>query len=88
MKLILFAEDTNIFCSGSDVNELIEMVEIALNKFSEWFIVNKLSLYLAKTSFMSFRSKPVDTTGGIAISGVNIKRVFTTVPWGIYRYTV
>ncbi len=84
MKLILFADDTNMFCSGSDVNELMEMVEIELNKFSEWFIVNKLSLNLAKTSFMIFHSKAVNITGGIAITGVNIKRVFTTKFLGVY----
>ena len=62
----------------------MEMVEIELNKFSEWFIVNKLSLNLAKTSFMIFHSKAVDIAGGISISGVNIKRIFTTKFLGVY----
>ncbi len=73
-----------MFCSRSDVNELMEMVEIELNKFSEWLIVNKISLNLAKTNFMIFHSKPADTTGGITILGVNIKRVFTTKFLGVY----
>ena len=54
LKFILFADDTNIFCSGSDIVQQSIIVSNELYKLSEWFAVNKLSLNLSKTNFMLF----------------------------------
>ena len=54
LKFILFADDTNVFCSGSDIVQLSIIVSNELDKLSEWFAVNKLSLNLSKTNFMLF----------------------------------
>ena len=48
LKFILFADDTNIFCSGSDIVQLSIIVSNELDKLSEWFAVNKLSLNVSK----------------------------------------
>ena len=54
LKFILFADDTNIFCSGSDIVQLSIIVSNELDKLSEWFAVNKLALNLSKNNFMLF----------------------------------
>ena len=49
LKFILFADDTNIFCSGSDIVQLSIIVSNELDKLSEWFAVNKLYMYVCIT---------------------------------------
>ena len=50
-KLKLFADDTSLFTSGKNVNELITETNAALSNLNNWFISNKLSLSIEKTSF-------------------------------------
>ena len=57
LYLILFADDTNAFLSGTNINELINKANIELNKLSIWLNANKLSLNVAKTHFIIFRSR-------------------------------
>ena len=52
LKFVLFADDTNIFCSGKDINQLSKLLCIELDKLNIWFAVNKLSLNVSKTNFM------------------------------------
>ena len=40
LKFILFADDTNIFCSGSDIVQLSIIVSSELDKLNEWFAVS------------------------------------------------
>ena len=57
-KYILFADDTNLFCSGKDIAQLSNAVNTELCKLKLWFAANKLSLNISKTQFMLFsRSK-------------------------------
>ena len=44
LRLILFADDTNIFYSNSDMSEIENIVNTELCKLSTWFKANKLSL--------------------------------------------
>ena len=53
---ILYADDTNIFLNGKDINELINMMSKELQNYVEWLNVNKLSLNVKKTQFMVFFS--------------------------------
>ena len=50
----MFADDTNLFCKSKTVKTLFLKVNIDLEKISEWFQVNKLSLNEDKTSFTFF----------------------------------
>ena len=45
----MFAEDTNLFFSHSDINVLFEKMNKELPNVSNWFNANKLSLSVIKT---------------------------------------
>ena len=44
VELILFADDTNIFFSHNNLLLLINIINSEMNKLSEWFRANKLSI--------------------------------------------
>ena len=56
-KSILFADDTTIYNSSSDIQSLITSTEIDLLKVADWFRANKLSLNVSKTNFVMFCPK-------------------------------
>jgi len=47
-ELLVFADDTNIFVSGPNINELCRGVNVELTKLSRWFKLNKLSLNIKR----------------------------------------
>lgn len=49
LKPVLFADDTNLFCSGADLQKLMLDVTTELSKLKVWFTINKLSLNMSKT---------------------------------------
>ena len=53
----LFADDTNLFISGSNLPQIEEMLNQELQKISLWLKVNKLSLNIKKTHYMLFTNK-------------------------------
>ena len=57
LSFILFADDTNIFNSHSDINTLITTTNEELKKVAEWLRANKLSLNIKKTQFIIFKAK-------------------------------
>ena len=46
---ILFADDTNMFDTGKDINLLSKKINEELIKIQEWLRCNKLSLNVSKT---------------------------------------
>ena len=54
LKVSLFADDTNVFCSGKDPTQLSKIINTELRKLHIWFSVNILSLNVAKTKYMLF----------------------------------
>ena len=54
---IMFADDTNLFFSDSDLNNLINVANCELDIISLWFKLNKLSLNIKKKQ-ISYYSKP------------------------------
>ena len=50
----MFADDTNLFCKSKTVKTLFLKANIELQKISEWFQANKLSLNEDKTRFTLF----------------------------------
>ena len=83
LKFILFADDTNIFCSGHDIVQLNIIVSNELDKLSEWFAVNKLSLNLSKTSFMLFTNCRREQHVNISINNCEIDMVYKTKFLGV-----
>ncbi len=51
LKLLLFADDTCALDSDCDVSNLIIRVNTELAKISEWFLANKISVYVAKCKY-------------------------------------
>ena len=74
MQFVLFADDTNFFCSGNDLNCLAEKITNEMLKLKKWFNQNKLSLNLKKTKFMVFSNLKQEEVV-LSIDGVDIERV-------------
>ncbi len=55
--MVLFADDTNLYCSGKSLEPLLNTVELELRVFKKWFDVNRLSLNLSKTKFIIFSNR-------------------------------
>ena len=55
-KFIIFANDTNLFCSNRDIVNLSIMVGLCheLSKLETLFALKKLSLNVSKTNYMIF----------------------------------
>ena len=56
---MLFADDTNVFLNGRDVNELVTIMNGELLKIVDWLDCNRLSLNVSKTHFILFRSQGI-----------------------------
>ena len=50
----MFADDINLFCSGKHIKTLFQRANIELEKITNWFQANKLSLNESKTNFTFF----------------------------------
>ena len=59
LKFIIFADDTNAFCSGDNVINVAKIVSSELNKLKVWFYINKLSLNVSKTNNMMFSDSKI-----------------------------
>ena len=53
-KFIIFADDTNLFCTSTDIVSLSVTSCNELMKLKKWFALNKLSLNITKTNYMIF----------------------------------
>ena len=78
LKFVLFADDTNIFCSGHDAMQLGRDHSSELDKLPIWFSVSKLIklLNVSKTNFMVFgNAKQRNTTLQVSIKNSKLKIV-------------
>ena len=82
-KFVLFADDTNILCTGYDIDYLSSCVCEVLENLKIWFIVNKLSLNINKTNFMLFSKRHCDKTILIKLDEYVIDRVYSTKFLGV-----
>ena len=79
LQPIMFADDTNLFSSHSNIKELFNNVNLELDKISLWFKANKLSLNEGKTKYTFFhKTRQKDNIPLkmplLAINGKNIER--------------
>ena len=56
LRFILYADDTNIFYSGENLDQLCATVNNELRGVMQWFKTNRLSVNLKKTNFVMFGS--------------------------------
>ena len=54
---LIFADDTNVFITGKSVQDISNQMNIELQNILEWLNTNRLSLNVAKTHFILFKSK-------------------------------
>ena len=83
LKFILFADDTTIFWSGSNLNELSRHMSKELAKLSIWFAINNLSLNLAKTHFMVFSNHTKTSNITVCINDTTIEMVYVNTFLGV-----
>ena len=82
-RFVLFADDTNLFCSGDDIKTLASQVCTELDKLRIWFAVNKLSLNVSKTNFMLFSNCKIKDIVDIKINNCDVERVYVTKFLGV-----
>ena len=82
---ILFADDSNLFLSGKDPDELIRTMNTELLHIVKWLQVNKLSINLKKTHFMLFRKRKtaISLKEKLIINGKKISQVQKTKFLGV-----
>ena len=56
---ILFADDTNLFATGYNLNDIVFEINKEIASIYAWVKANKLSLNIDKTHFMLFTPKCV-----------------------------
>ena len=72
LKYVVFADDTNVFCAGEKLKQLLEEVSIELGKLKLWFDTNKLPLNLKKIMIFGNESIHSNTLVELKIDNVNI----------------
>lgn len=78
----MFADDTNIFISGKNLNNITTIINAELILITNWFSANLLSLNVKKTNYILFgNKKPPDVS--IVMNSEKIVRVFQTKFLGI-----
>ena len=71
-KYIMFADDTNLFVSNKNLDNLVASVNEELKNLSMGFMANRLSLNVKKTSYMVFGRKRKNCNFKLSINGTNI----------------
>ena len=51
---VLFADDTDLFCSENNIRVLIEIANQELSQINYWFLENKLSINVEKAKYTLF----------------------------------
>ena len=89
-KMRLFADDSNVFVISDDVFQLFDNANHVIGELNQWFICNKLSVNIEKTSYMIFKpSKGVNniiksSNLHLSLNGVIINRTSVTKYLGVY----
>ena len=85
---ILFADDTTIYQSATDITILRSQIENYMVVLNDWFYANKLSLNIQKTHFMMFKPEnsrnSIHGINNITLGTQNIQRVNCAKFLGIY----
>ena len=78
-KSVIFADDTTIYVTGNDIENLYIDMNTQLSQATDWFRANKLSVNGTKTNFMLFTNKNVQNNHStLSINNINISQVNQT----------
>ena len=80
---LLYADNTNMFVTGKNIENLIFLINTALKKIVIWLNANKLSLNVKKTHFIIFifSNKRIVNTNDRVIDNQPVSRVSHTKFW-------
>ena len=82
---ILYADDTNIFITGKNIDTMVEIINNEICKLVEWLHMNKLFLNIEKTQYMIFSlRKKIKPEKDIYIQDKIIQQVEYTKFLGIF----
>ena len=83
----MYADDTNLAYSGSDINTIQFHLNEDLENINEWLISNKLTLNMTKTEYMLIGSRQrlstLSDNPSFEINGIPLDRVSTTKSLGV-----
>ena len=82
LKTIMFADETILFLTSSDITTVEQQRNIELIAVNTWFQVNLLSLNVSKTSFIIF-SRRRNLSANISINNINLNRAYDTKFLGV-----
>jgi hypothetical protein len=68
LSTILFADDSNVFISGPNLNNIQNTLNSEIPKLVDWLCANRLSLNVKKTHLMIFGQKRTNTPSQITIN--------------------
>ena len=78
LDFVLFADDTNIFLSGKNIQKLFTTMNEEISKINSWFETNKLTVNIDKTCYSIFHSQKqnnfVQTAPKLMIGNKSIQR--------------
>ena len=87
LEFVLFADDTTITYSHSEVISKFDMINNELQEVTNWFKANKLSVNASKTNYMllgtNHKSSRLDEDASIILDNTNFKRVNDTKFLGV-----
>ena len=77
LKYILFADDSTLYASHSDLNYLVNLINEEIKKVQNWIQANKLTLNIKKTHYIIFARcrKTIPSIPNIKIGDEVLKRV-------------
>ena len=75
MDVVQYADDTVLMCSGSDLTELVDKANNALQVFYDWCCFNKLALNINKTQYIIFSPAPCPFDPVLTINGTPLEKV-------------
>ena len=80
-KLFMYADDSTITCSSSNINEIEDNLNTALGIIYDWCVRNKLTINANKTKSMLIGSKQKvhNTDLNVSIAGVSVDE---SLSWG------
>lgn len=84
LMILLFADDTLLYYSGDNVDEIERKVNEDLERINKWLNVNKLKLNLQKTKYMVItKNDQVEYDLNIKINNESIERTYTIKYLGV-----